>query len=227
MNPLFALKNLSFHYNSRPVLSGINWELKAGEHCALLGPNGTGKTTLLRLLNFLLRPTGGSLLFRGQEVNRLGNGELRGFRREMAFVFQSPVLFAGTVRQNIEYGLTLRGYPPRERDEKVEQMLEHAGLSSLAPAKAATLSGGEAQRVALARALVLEPQILLLDEPTTNLDRENRGLIETLLEEYAQRPQTTIILVTHSLRQAQKLTQRAVVLEDEILKEEKLTEALI
>lgn len=219
MNSLFALREVSFKYNSRSILGGINWELGEGEHCALLGPNGAGKTTLLRLLNLLLRPTGGTLTFRTQDVSRATDRELRAFRRQMAFVFQAPVLFTGSVRRNLEYGLTLRGCPPPERIKKVEAILEQAGLEALAAVSSKELSGGEAQRVAVARALVLEPKVLLLDEPTTNLDRENQRLIENLLEAYAQKDNTTLLLVTHSLRQAKKLTPKAVVLEGGRVKE--------
>ncbi len=226
MNPLFSLNDVSFHYNSRSVLSGINWELPEGEHYTILGPNGAGKTTLLRLLNLLLRPGGGTLRFRGIDISRAANIDLRNFRQEMAFVFQSPVLFKGTVKQNIEYGLSLRNCPPAEKNQRGEAIIEQAGLSLLTQKKATELSGGEAQRVAVARALVLEPQILLLDEPTTNLDRENQRLIEDLLEAYTQRKDTTLLLVTHSLRQAQKLTQRAVILEQGVLRWQGSIEAM-
>jgi tungstate transport system ATP-binding protein len=157
----------------------------------------------LRLLNFLESPTAGTILFEGQPVP--AQPPLALVRRATT-VFQRPLLLSRAVRDNVAYGLLLRG---ETADGRVSEALERVGLTGLAGEAAHKLSGGEMQRVALARALVLRPEVLLLDEPTANLDPYNVGLIESIAREQNGTHQTTIVLVTHNVFQARRLAHRA------------------
>ena len=205
---MFHLTNLQQTYNGRRVLDIDRLEIGRGEVLALVGPSGAGKSTLLRLLNFLERPSGGTLVFDGQVVDERLPLEQR---RRVTTVFQRPALLHRSVADNIAYGLKLRGakLPPDE----LAGWLDRLGLAHLARQSAPKLSAGEAQRVALARALVLQPDVLLLDEPTANLDPYNIGLIERLVAE-AHRGDDhaetgmTVVWVTHDIFQARRVAGR-------------------
>lgn len=208
MSPLaYELHQVRKVYGQRQVLAIEELQIHHGEVFCLVGPNGAGKSTLLRLLNFLEPPTSGRIIFDGQPVN--GHTPLA-LRRRVTTVFQRPILLSGTVAQNVAYGLRLRGVVDVE--EKVRAILERVGLAELARAPAKSLSGGEAQRVALARAIVLEPEVLLLDEPTANLDPYNGALIEGIIAELNRTRGTTIVLVTHNIFQAKRLAHRVALL---------------
>jgi tungstate transport system ATP-binding protein len=189
-------------YDARTVLDVNALEVHEGEMLALVGPSGAGKSTLLRVLNFIEMPASGTLLYRGQNVAASASLELR---REVTTVFQRPVLLRGTVAENIAYGLRLRG---ARVNVNVETILQRVGLENMAHAPARKLSGGEMQRVALARALVIEPRVLLLDEPTANLDPYNVTLIEDIVREQNQTRGVTVVVVTHNVFQAKRLAQR-------------------
>jgi tungstate transport system ATP-binding protein len=199
---IYEIENLQQIYNGRTVLSIDRLAVGEGEILALVGPSGAGKSTLLRLLNFLESPTTGTIRYAGQVIN--GTAPLP-LRRQVTTVFQRPILQRGSVRTNASYGLRLRGQPANGR---VDAMLEEVGLVGLARLNAQTLSGGEMQRVALARALVVEPRVLLLDEPTANLDPYNVSLIESLIRAHNQSKGTTIVMVTHNVFQAKRLAHR-------------------
>ncbi len=203
MSALYRLEGLAQEYEGRRVLHIDRLEVLRGEVLGLVGPSGAGKSTLLRLLNFLETPTAGSLEFDGQRI--VGSAPLRLVRR-VTTVFQRPMLLNRPVRDNVAYGLRLRGLPA---DGRVDAALERVGLTALARAAAHKLSGGEMQRVALARALVLAPDVLLLDEPTANLDPYNVGLIEAIVREQNAQHGTTVVMVTHNVFQAQRLATRA------------------
>jgi len=199
---MYQLTNLRHTYGTRTVLDLPTLAVREGEILALVGPSGAGKSTLLRLLNFLETPTSGIIHFAGQTIN--GAAPLA-LRRQVTTVFQRPVLRRASVRANVDYGLRLRG---RHDDGRVDAMLEEVGLAALAKQSAQTLSGGEMQRVALARALVIEPRVLLLDEPTANLDPYNVGLIEEIIRGQNVRHGTTSVIVTHNVFQAKRLAHR-------------------
>ncbi len=207
----FGLSRLAKSYDAREVLHIEHLDIYAGEILAIVGPSGSGKSTCLRLLNFLEPPTEGTIWFDGQEYgpNRLAPLEVR---RRVTTVFQRPLLLKRSVQANVAYGLQLRGVPDRQR--RVHEALQRVGLLSLAGQKAATLSGGEAQRVALARAMALETDVLLLDEPTANLDPYNVGVIEEIVRELNEERATTIVLVTHNVFQARRLAHRVGLLLD-------------
>jgi len=208
---VFHLHQASKRYGEREVCFIEELEVYQGEVLGIMGPSGAGKSTLLRLLNFLEPLSSGRLAFDGYVSNGVAGAPLD-LRRRMTMVFQKPVLLSSTVADNVAYGLKLRG----ERDvaDKVQAALERVGLGGLARQKTATLSGGEAQRVALARALVIQPQVLLLDEPTANLDPYNVALIERLISEANQELGTTIVLVTHNVFQARRLAHRVMFMLD-------------
>ena len=209
-NPLYLLEDVSKTYGARTVLHVPELAVQRGEVLAIMGPSGAGKSTLLRLLNFLEPSTTGTLTFDGHPVHD-GHQAPLALRRRVTMVFQRPQLFNASVLDNVLYGLKLRG--SHKRREKALGVLERVGLLQLARARASTLSGGEMQRVALARALVLEPDVLLLDEPTANLDPTNVALIEQLVR-YANHRGTTVLLATHNVFQARRLSHRAVLLLD-------------
>lgn len=208
MAPLYRLTDVAQRYGARVVLQIERLHIHQGETLALLGPSGAGKSTLLRLLALLEAPAHGTITYDGQ---RLDGAPPLALRREIALVFQRPRLLDTSVRRNIAYGLRIRG----TRDEaRVAAAIELLGLQRVAQARPATLSGGEMQRVALARALVLRPRVLLLDEPTANLDPSNVAIIEQALQELRRESRTTLVIATHNFYQARRLTQRAVILLD-------------
>ena len=203
MTPIYQLTAIEQRYNGRNVLNVREMTVERGEILALVGPSGAGKSTLLRLLNFLETPAGGQITF----DNHLVQGTLPlETRRRVTTVFQRPVLLQRSVVANLQYGMGLR----REKLSLQAQnyWLEKLGLTKLASQSAVKLSAGEAQRVALARALLVSPDVLLLDEPTANLDPYNVRLIEEIVrEENAQRGMT-VVFVTHNVFQARRLAHR-------------------
>lgn len=203
METLFRLRGLVKSYSGRSVLEIDNLDILRGEVLALVGPSGAGKSTLLRLLNFLEYTEKGELTYKGQPVAEKFPLALR---RQVTTVFQRPALLHDSVENNVAYGLQLRGL--RDSRSQILAALERMGLQHLRHAQARTLSGGEAQRVALARALVIQPEVLLLDEPTANLDPYNIGLIEEVVREANRSSGTTVILVTHNIFQAKRLASR-------------------
>lgn len=203
--PIYRLKALTKAYDDRVVLNVDGLEIGRGEIFALVGPSGAGKSTLLRLLNFLEAPSGGSLEFAGVPFRPEMEAPLD-LRRRVTMVFQRPMLLDRSVWDNVTYGLRLRGQ--RNARQHVLDALEEVGLAHLTRQRAHTLSGGEAQRVALARAIVLRPDVLLLDEPTANLDPYSVGLIENIVRRINEQHRTTLVLVTHNVFQAKRLATR-------------------
>ena len=201
------IRGLSKSYGTARILTDIQLTAERGLVLGLIGPTGSGKTTLLRLINLLEEPTHGSIAFDGVEVSALPEKEKLKARRRMAMVSQKPVMFKGNVRYNVSYGLKIRGKEDRER---VTDALQAVNLSGYESRDANTLSGGEMQRIALARALVLEPELLLLDEPTANLDPNSAASIEHIIRDLAGK--TTVILATHNMLQCQRLANNVAVL---------------
>lgn len=202
--PVYATSGLSHAYNGRTVVDLDALTIMPGEIFALVGPSGAGKSTLLRLLSFLERPTAGQIVFQGRTA--VGDWPDLAARRSLTMVFQRPKLLQRSVYENVAYGLKLRG--EKGRDAGITAVLARLGLAELSGAQARTLSGGEMQRVALARALVLQPRVLLLDEPTANLDPYNIRLIEEMVLHANSTLGTTVVVVTHNIFQARRLAQR-------------------
>ena len=206
---LYCLEAVRHVYGARQVLHIDRLDVCRGEVLAIVGPSGAGKSTLLRLLNFLEPPTNGRIRFQGVTFSAADPAPLS-LRRQVTTVFQRPLLLNRSVIANVRYGLRLRGR--RDETEAVGAALAQVDLLAAARQPARTLSGGEAQRVALARALVLNPSVLLLDEPTANLDPYNVALIEAIVSNLNQERGMTLVLVTHNVFQARRLASRVALL---------------
>ncbi|MTI85151.1 MAG: phosphate ABC transporter ATP-binding protein [Firmicutes bacterium] len=202
---LLQVKSLSHKFNNQEVLNIESLNFKSGKVYGIIGPSGAGKSTLLRILNLLTPPTQGKVFFHDHDIYRLQPQQRIEVQRKMAMVFQKPVLFKDTVKENVAYGLKIRGSDSKEIEDKANEALDRVGLKHLADRSAISLSGGESQRVALARAIVLDIEVLLLDEPTANLDPGNITIIEQLIRRLNQEKRTTVIMVTHNIFQAQRI----------------------
>lgn len=192
------------------VLSVNEVDVRGGEILAVLGPNGAGKSTLLRVLARLQQPDAGSVTAlgaTGREADAL-------LRRRSAFVFQRPHLWAGTVRDNVGLGLRLRGTPRDELGDRVQKAAAQLGIEPLLDRDARSLSGGEAQRVAIGRAMALEPDILFLDEPASNLDAMARGALIEDLDRLARDGRHATVIATHDRADAFSLADRVIVMRD-------------
>jgi len=206
-------RNLYKEYYGKKVLTDISFGVESGEIFALIGPNGAGKTTLLRILDLLEEPSSGTVWFEGTQVNCSAR-DRQALRRRIGMVFQQTVLFNMNVFDNVAYGLKVRGENRKSAEQKVIAALELVQLRGFEHKNALALSGGEAQRVALAQALVTEPELLLLDEPTANLDPRNVSIIEEALSRVNRERKSTMIMATHNMFQAENLAHRVVVLNE-------------
>lgn len=210
---LYELQRLARVYKDRTVLDIHHLQIEAGKITGLIGANGAGKTTLLQLLAFLDLPSRGTLSFRGQPVAYREDG-LLGLRRQVVLVDQYPILFTGSVRRNLEFGLKVRGIERIERERRIHSALELVGMGEFLYARAEKLSGGETKRIALARALALRPEVLLCDEPTANVDGEHQEVILNILERATRDEHISIVFSTHDLEQAERLADTLVTLKD-------------
>jgi len=197
------LENVSYDAAGKRLVDGIDLALDCGPRTVVLGPNGAGKSVLLRLCHGLLRPTTGRVRFNGPEM-------VDG-RRRHAMVFQRPVMLRRSALANVAYGLMLAGVPRREGLRAAHEALERVGLLHCAARPARVLSGGEQQRLALARAWALRPELLLLDEPTANLDPSATQAIESAIQSMHVAG-VKIVLITHNLGQARRLGDEIVFL---------------
>jgi lipoprotein-releasing system ATP-binding protein len=192
------------------VLKGIDLSFSPGEKAAIVGASGVGKTTLLHILGTLDRPTAGKVLYQGEDILALSERDLAIFRnREMGFVFQLHHLLPEfNAVENTMMPCLIRGIPTKEAVLRAEAILTLVGLKDRLSHKPGELSGGEQQRVAVARALVLEPKVLLADEPTGNLDTKTGEAVFDLLQELNQIKSVTLIVVTHNLKLAGRLSRQ-------------------
>lgn len=206
------ISSLKMVYGKETVLDLPQLELEKGKIHIVVGPNGSGKTTLLRILSGLTPPTAGIVEVLGREMFRLPHKERLAAMRKLTLCFQKPCLFNMSVRRNIEYGLAARGVKSVQRARRIQAALESLRIEELARRNARTLSAGEARRVALARALVIEPELLLLDEPVAGVDRASVPLVESAITGQRLRG-CTVVVATHVLEQAYRLSANVVRLE--------------
>ena len=208
---LYELRHLKKAYNHRTVLDIEDLTLVKGQVTGLLGPNGAGKTTLLKILTFILEPSSGEIRFKGNRVD-FASGKLIDLRRKVVLVQQQPILFTSTVANNVAFPLRIRKIEKDERERQVEELLGLVGMLSFRDAMAHRLSGGETQRVAIARALACSPDVILMDEPTANVDVENQIVIERIIGEISQKRDISVVFTTHNMIQASRLAEKTVFL---------------
>ena len=203
MTNAYTLSKVRRCYGERCVVDVESLDVASGEILGIVGPSGAGKSTLLRLLNFLEAPSDGHITYRDQSV---GPDLPLSVKREVTTVFQRPMLLRRSVAANVRIGQRIHG--SASNDDAVDRWLDRMGLADLSDAPVRTLSAGEAQRVALARALAIDPSVLLLDEPTGNLDPYNVGLIEDIVRSDNRERGATVVVVTHDPFQARRLADR-------------------
>ena len=213
---MFQIRDIVINRNGRAVLQVDSLDIQRGETLTVVGPNGAGKSTLLLALAHLLKPSRGDILYDGKSLKQLNELE---YRRKISFVFQAPLLMDMTVEQNITLGLKFRGTTKAEAQVRTREWMKQLGVESLAKRRASQLSGGEAQRVSLARAFVLEPELLLLDEPFSALDPPTRSSLIQDLYDLLQGTHRTAVFVTHNLSEAAKLSHRIAVIIDGVLRQ--------
>ena len=224
MTVLLELKAIAKTFRDVSALSNINLQIQQGEIFTLIGPNGSGKTTALRIMAGIESPTSGEFIFNDEPITEANRNKLR---LKCTLVFQRTILFNTTVYKNLAYGLKLRGFSKTEIDTEIRKSLELVQLEDYKYRAARSLSGGEQQRVSLARALVLQADLLLLDEPTANLDPQSTTIIEETISRINQENETTIVLATHNLFQAENLTERgALFLDGQVVELGTLSEIL-
>lgn len=213
---MIQLRGLTKIYNGVPVLNGIDLDIEKGERIAIIGPSGTGKSTLLRCINFLEKPEAGEILLDGEaiDVQKASAAQIKALRLRTAFVFQNYALFANkTSRENIAEGLvTVRGVPKDEAFAKADGILQSIGLADKADAYPASLSGGQQQRVGIGRAMASDSELMLVDEPTSALDPEWVDEVLQLLKRVAMAHQTMLI-VTHEMAFAREIADRVLFME--------------
>jgi len=214
MANLIEINDLQMKRGERVTFEVQSLSIARGETLAVVGPNGAGKSTLLFALAGLLKPATGEIRFNGKPLNQWDALE---YRRKIAFVFQAPLLMDMTVEQNVALGLKFRSTPIEETRARVRKWMKYLDIDSLAKRRASQLSGGEAQRVSLARAFVLEPELLLLDEPFSALDPPTRAKLLEDLSALLSKDNLTAVFVTHNLNEAAQMShQVAVVLDGKV-----------
>ena len=205
---MIQIRDLLIQRNGLDALRISSLDIQRGETLTVVGPNGAGKSTLLLALARLLHPSAGHILYQGKSLKWWDELE---YRRKISFVFQAPLLMDMTVEQNVALGLKFRGMPEEETRARVGKWMRQLGVESLSKRRAGQLSGGEAQRVSLARAFVLEPELLLLDEPFAALDPPTHAKLLEDLSNLLKQDQRTAVFVTHNLREAARLSHRIAV----------------
>jgi len=209
-NPILKIENLSKRYGKNLVLEDISFEVEQGEFLSLLGPSGCGKTTILRLLIGIEKASSGRIYKFGEDIS-----DLSPMKRNIGIVFQNYSLFPNmNVYQNIAYALKSRKLSKEEIDRKVKEIIDIVELNEHVNKKPVNLSGGQQQRVAIARTLVLNPDIILFDEPMSALDAEIKVVLRNQLKEIQKKLNITMIYVTHDQEEAFALSNRVMVLND-------------
>jgi ABC-type sugar transport system ATPase subunit len=213
---MIQIRDLLIERKGRDVLRIDSLDIQRGETLTVVGPNGSGKSTLLLSLACLLKPSRGDILYEGKSLKDWNELD---YRRRISYVFQAPLLIDMTVEQNVGLGLKFRGTPKEETRERAWKWMKQLGVDSLSKRQAGQLSGGEAQRVSLARAFVLEPELLLLDEPFAALDPPTHAKLLEDLSTILKQDQRTAVFVTHNLSEAAKVSHRIAVIIGGVLRQ--------
>lgn len=200
-----SVENLLKEYDNKPVLNIDHHSIREGKIIGVVGANGAGKSTFIKILGGLEKPTRGRILYNGiQDFNKI--------YRDVTVVFQQPYLLDSTVQNNIAYPMKVRKYKKQDIKHRVDALMREMGIEDLKNQRANTLSGGEKQKVALARAVSFYPSLLLLDEPTANIDPNSMVVMEKMIKKINEAHKTTIIIVTHNLTQAKRLCDEVIVM---------------
>lgn len=221
---LIEVKNLTKKFDDNLVLDGISTEIHQGEVVAIIGPSGSGKSTFLRSLNLLEVPTGGTILFEGEDITD-PKVDINRHRQKIGMVFQQFNLFPHkTVKENIMLApVTLKLMTSEQAAARAEELLRRVGLPDKADAYPSSLSGGQKQRVAIARALAMNPDVMLFDEPTSALDPEMVGEVLEIMKELAESGMTMVV-VTHEMGFAREVASRVIFINDGNIQEENTPE---
>lgn len=224
MEPMIKIENVSKTFrgkeNTVEALKGITLEIGAGDIYGIIGMSGAGKSTLVRCLNFLERPTEGTVYVEGRDLSAMSEKELRRMRTSVAMIFQHfNLLMQRTVLDNVCFPMEIAGVSKKEARERARRYLEIVELSDKEKAYPAQLSGGQKQRVAIARALAMDPKILLCDEATSALDPTTTRSILALLKEINQKYGITIVIITHSMEVVQEICTRVAIIDAGVLAE--------
>ncbi|HSB02536.1 MAG TPA: ATP-binding cassette domain-containing protein [Anaerolineales bacterium] len=213
---MIQIQDLLVERNGRDVLKVDALDIQPGETLTVVGPNGSGKSTFLLVLARLLKPARGEIIYDGKSLMQMNELE---YRRKISFVFQAPLLMDMTVEGNVALGLRFRGTSKGQSRARAGKWMKQLGIESLSKRRAGQLSGGEAQRVSLARAFVLEPELLLLDEPFAALDPPTHAKLLEDLSDILKQDHRTAVFVTHNLKEAAKLSHRIAVIVGGVLRQ--------
>jgi phospholipid/cholesterol/gamma-HCH transport system ATP-binding protein len=214
---VISIRGLFKSFGGMPVLTGIDMDVYKGENFVVLGRSGSGKSVLIKIISGLLKPDAGTVMVRGQQVDKLNSRELQALRLKMGFIFQSSALYDSmTIRENLEFSLVrnFRKLTPGEVEKAVLDVLDAVGLQEKVNQMPADLSGGQIKRIGIARTLILRPDIMLYDEPTAGLDPITCTEINDLINQVQQQYNTSSIIITHDLTCAKTTGHRVAMLQD-------------
>lgn len=215
--PVIEVNNLRISFNGREVLKNTSLKLNRGENLVILGKSGTGKSVLIKCIVGLLSPDSGSIKVFGKEVSSMNKEEFSEFRKKIGFLFQSGALYDSmTIRQNLEFPLVRirKDIPRNEIGNKIITALENVALTEALDKMPSELSGGMRKRASLARTIIVDPQIMLYDEPTTGLDPVTSDEISLLINKVKEKYKTSSIIITHDIRCASKTADRILMLDN-------------
>jgi phospholipid/cholesterol/gamma-HCH transport system ATP-binding protein len=215
--PVIEIISLKKSFGVQEVLKDVSLQLFDGENLVVLGRSGSGKSVLIKCIIRLLDPDGGTITVLGEEVSRLNSAGLGELRKKIGFLFQSGALYDSmTVRQNLEFPLRRmrKNLTQKEMDGKVREVLDHVGLSDTVDKMPSQLSGGMRKRISLARTIIVDPKILLYDEPTTGLDPATSDEISSLINDVQKKYKTSSLIITHDIQCARSTANRVIMLRD-------------
>jgi phospholipid/cholesterol/gamma-HCH transport system ATP-binding protein len=215
--PVIEIKHLKISFGDQAVLKDISLKLYEGENLVILGKSGSGKSVLIKCIVQLLEADGGELLVLGQHINNLKKDELEKLRMKIGFLFQSGALFDSmTVRENLEFPLKRiqKDLSPQQIDAKVKEVLENVGLPETVDKMPSQLSGGMKKRIALARTVIMDPKIMLYDEPTTGLDPITSNEISLLINAVQEKYQTSSMIISHDIECVRTVADRIIMIDN-------------